>query len=246
MDIVDIIIVLLIIFGILVGIKRGFTKQLVCSLGTIVSIILAFIFKNKISILLYSNLPFFKFAGILKGVTVLNILLYELIAFLLVFLVLSIVFNILSALTTLLEKVLSASLIFGIPSKILGAILGFVESFVLVFVLLFILTLPVFQFNDYIMSHSKYADKILLNTPVLSNYTQNTVDIINEFADLKEKYKTAETPMEFNKQTLNLFLKYKIITVESVETLISKDKIRIDAIEELLSCYRDETKDKCN
>ena len=74
MELIDIIIVLLVIVGILVGIKRGFTKQLVCSLGTIVSIILAFLLKNKISILLYSNLPFFKFAGILKGVTVLDIL----------------------------------------------------------------------------------------------------------------------------------------------------------------------------
>ena len=155
------------------------------------------------------------------------------------------IFNILSALTTFLEGVLSASLIFGIPSKILGALLGFVESCVLIFALLFILTLPVFQFNDYIMSNSKYAKPILLHTPVLSNYTQDAVEIVNEFASLKDKYKTAENPMEFNKQTLNLFLKYKIVTVESVETLVSKDKIRIDAIEELLRCYREKTKDQC-
>lgn len=245
MDIVDIVIILIIILGVLLGIKRGFTKQLVSSLGTIISIVLAFIFKNKVSVLLYSNLPFFKFGGVLKGATVLNILLYELIAFLLIFVVFSIIFKILSILTTFLEGVLSASLIFGIPSKILGGLLGFVESYVLAFVLLFILTLPVFQFNDYIMSHSKFADNILLDTPIVSNYTQDTLDIVAEFAKLKDEYKNTDDAMKFNRDTLNLFLKYKIVTVESVDTLVKKDKIKIDAIEEILRCYRKETKNEC-
>ncbi len=244
MDIVDIVIIILILLGTIIGLARGFTKQLVSSLGTIISIILAFVFKNKISILLYSNLPFYKFGGVLKGVTSLNILLYELIAFLLVFLVFSIIFKVLSFLASALESVLTASLIFGLPSKILGAILGFIESYVLVFVLLFILTLPVFQFNDYILDHSKFAEKILLDTPIVSNYTQDTVNIVSEFSNLKEEYKNTDDSMKFNRDTLKLFLKYKIITVESVETLIKKDKLKIDAVEEILNCYR-EKKETC-
>ena len=238
MSLIDIGIIIIVLIGIILGLKRGFTKQLVCSLGTVLSIIFAFIFKNKISVLLYSNLPFYKFGGILKGVTILNILLYELIAFLLVFLILSIIFKLLSFLTTVLESVLTASLIFGIPSRILGAVLGFVESYVFVFVLLFIFTLPVFQFNDYITKNSKFADKILLNTPIVSNYTKNAVDIANEFAELKDKFKNEENTMRFNQDTLRLFLKYKVVTVESVETLVKKDKLKIDAIEEILECYK--------
>ncbi len=245
MDIVDIGIIVIIIIGILLGLKRGFTKQLVCSLGTIISIVLAFILKNKVSILLYSNLPFYKFGGILKGVTSLNILLYELIAFILVFLVLSIVCKLLSFIASALEGVLSASLIFGLPSKILGAILGFIESYVFVFVLLFILTLPVFQFNDYIMNHSKFAEGILLDTPIVSNFTQDSVNIVSEFSNLKEQYKNTEDSMEFNRNTLKLFLKYKIVTVESVETLVKKDKLKIDAIDEILDCYRKEDTKAC-
>lgn len=245
MDVIDIGIIFVIIIGILIGLKRGFTKQIVSSLGVIVSIILAFIFKNKISVLLYCNFPFFSFGGILKGATILNILVYELISFLIIFAVLMMIFRILSILTTFLESALTATFVFGIPSKILGAILGAVEGYILAFVLLFVLTLPVFSFNDYIMKHSKFADNMLLDTPILSSYTKDTIDIVSEFADLKEQYKKSENDMQFNRNTLILFLKYKIVTVESIDTLVEKDKLKIDAIEEILRCYREETKNLC-
>ena len=241
MSIIDIIIIVILLLGTALGLKRGFTKQLVCSLGTVLSIIFAFLLKNKISILLYSNLPFYKFGGVLKGVTVLNILLYELIAFILIFVLLSIAFKFLSFLTSVLEGVLTASLIFGIPSRILGAVLGFVEAFIFVFILLFIFTLPIFQFNDYITKNSKFADKILLNTPIVSSYTKDAINIANEFADLKDEYKKEENSMKFNQDTLRLFLKYKIVTVDSIETLVKKDKLKIDRIEEILECYKQGT-----
>lgn len=243
MEIIDIAIIIIIIFGGLVGIKRGFIKQFVCSVGSVLSVILAFVFKNSLSMIFYENLPFFKFGGVLKGVTVLNIVLYELIAFMLVLLALSIIFKILAGLSSFIEKVLTASLIFGIPSKILGAILGLIESYVLVFILLFIFTLPVFQFNNYIMEHSKWSNDILTSTPILSNYTDDTINMIDEFNKLKDKYKESSNPNQFNKEALNVLLKYKIVTVDSIDTLVKKDKIKIDAIEEVLSCYRNNT---CN
>ena len=245
MGIVDIGIIAIIVISALIGLKRGFTKQIVSSLGVIVSIILAFILKNKISVLLYCNLPFFNFGGILKGATILNIIVYELIAFLIIFFVLLMIFRILSVVTTFLESALTATFVFGIPSKILGFLLGIIEGYILSFLLLFILTLPVFSFNDYIMKHSNFADNVLLDTPVLSKYTKDTINIVSEFAKIKENYKTSENDMEFNRNTLILFLKYKVVTVESVDILVEKDKLKIDAIEEILRCYREETKKLC-
>lgn len=239
MDVFDIALIIILVFGLLMGMKRGFTKQAVNLVGTIGSVIIAFIFKNQVSIILYENLPFFKFGGILKGVTALNILLYEAIAFILVLLVVLLVYRILLVITTLFERLLDATIVLGIPSKILGGILGVVEYYIIIFIALFILTLPVFSFNDYIMEHSKYADRVLMETPVLSNYTTDTIDIINEFANLKNKYKEDGTSMQFNKETIDLFLKYKVVTVESIDKLIEKDKIKIDAIEEILIKYRD-------
>ena len=88
LNIVDAIIILIILLGGVIGFKEGVIKRLTSVIGLVVVIILSFMLKNFISVLFYENLPFFKFGGIFKGVTVLNIVLYEFIAFLLVFLVL--------------------------------------------------------------------------------------------------------------------------------------------------------------
>ena len=75
MNIIDIVILIFLGFGALLGFKRGFTRQLVSLVGIFVIIILSFLLKNPISVFLYNNLPFFNFGGIFKDITVLNILL---------------------------------------------------------------------------------------------------------------------------------------------------------------------------
>ena len=81
MNVVDIVILIFLAFGALIGFKRGFTRQLVSLVGIFVIIVVSFLFKNPVSVFLYNNLPFFNFGGIFKDITVLNILVYEVIAF---------------------------------------------------------------------------------------------------------------------------------------------------------------------
>ena len=95
MNIIDVLIILLILFGGFVGLKRGFTKELLSFVGFVLILVIAFILKNPISSFLYENLPFFGFSGSFKGITVLNILIYEVIAFLIVFSILMIIFKVL-------------------------------------------------------------------------------------------------------------------------------------------------------
>ena len=82
MNIVDAIIILIILMGAVIGFKNGVIRQTVSLVGFLLVIILAFLLKNPLSLWMYEHLPFFNFWGILKGVTVINILLYEVIAFL--------------------------------------------------------------------------------------------------------------------------------------------------------------------
>ncbi|MDD3453824.1 MAG: CvpA family protein [Bacilli bacterium] len=236
MNIVNVVIILLILSGAVVGFKRGFTKELVSALSFFAIIILAFLFKNQVSILLYENLPFFKFGGLFKGVTVLNIALYEALAFVILASILSIIFNIIKLVTSLFEKILTMTIILGIPSKILGAVLGIIESYVWVFILLYLASLPIFNFD--LVNNFKYKNDILSKTPILSSFTDETLNVINEFSVLKEKYEETPDAMEFNKETLDLFLKYNIITVKSVDTLVKKDKLKINNIESILTKYR--------
>lgn len=236
MNVVDILIIIFLAFGAIIGFKRGFTKQLLSFLGFILIVVLAFALKNPISVLLYENLPFFKFGGIFKGVTVLNILIYEVISFFLILSILMIILKLLLLVSSIFEKLLNMTIILGIPSKILGAIVGVLENFIVVFIILYVLSLPIFNING--LNDSKLKNDILNKTPILSKYIDNSIKVIDEFVGLKDKYKEATDSNSFNLEALNLLLKHKVITIESVDKLIEKDKLQINNIESVLKNYR--------
>lgn len=238
MKIVDIVILIIILLGAVIGFKRGFTRSLVSALGFIVIAILAYFLKNPLSILLYENLPFFKFGGILKGVTVLNIALYELLAFVIVLAILGVALKILMVATSVFEKILKMTIVLGIPSKIMGAVVGALEAFVIVFISLYALSLPIF--NISIVNDSNWKDTILNKTPILSAFSKDTMQVIDEFASIKEKYKdNNKNAEEFNKEVLDLFLKYDVVKVSSIDKLVEKGKLQINNIEEILMKYRE-------
>lgn len=235
MSILDVIIILAILMGALVGFKRGLTTQLVSTIGIILVIVLAFILKNPVSKFMYENLPFFDFGGLLKGLPVLNIFVYELISFILVLSILGIILKLLLKFTKIFEFLLKLTVVLSIPSKIGGAIVGMIQNFIFVFIVLYILNLPIFDFSI----NSKYQDKILNNTPILSQMVDKSIKVIDEFSKLKDKYENEENANEFNKETLELFLKYDVIDVNSVETLVKKDKLKIKNIEEIIEKYKE-------
>ncbi len=235
MNIIDIAFIIFILLGMLIGWKQGFTKSLVSCIGYIVVLILAFILKDPVGEFLMPYLPFFDFFGIIKGITVLNIALYQLIAFLLIFTLLLILLKFVMIATNLFEGLLKFTVVLGIPSKILGALCGGIRNFVISFMILYILTLPTLVNNDAI-TQSKFARPILDNTPVLSIFADNAMVIANEFTEIKDNYEKME-PNEFNKKTLELFLKYDIVKASTVRKLIEKDKIVMPGAEKVLKKY---------
>lgn len=235
MNIVDVIIILVLLMGAVIGFKRGLTGSLVNFLGFIIVIVVAYLLKNPVSALMYKYLPFFSFGGVIKGVTVLNIALYELIAFLLVASVLMVILKLVIFASTLFEKLLAFTIILGIPSKILGAIVGIIQHYVFTFIILYLLSLPFF--NISILNESKYKDKILNSTPILSNIVGDTLDVVYEFGELKDKYEVIDDPNQFNLETLDLFLKHKVITIDAVKDLINNNKLKIKDVDSILNKY---------
>ena len=73
MNVVDVIIIALLILGGVAGFKAGVIKKLTDFIGMFVVIILAFYLKNYISVIMYENLPFFNFFGLINGIDALNI-----------------------------------------------------------------------------------------------------------------------------------------------------------------------------
>ena len=120
----------------------------------------------------------------------------------------------------------------------MGAVVGAVEAFVMVFIALYVLSLPIF--NITFVENSKWKNQILNNTPVLSAFSKKTMGVVKGFSGIKEKYednnKNAE---EFNKEVLDLFLKYDVVKVYSIDKLVEKGKLQINNIEEILMKYRE-------
>ncbi|MBR3362510.1 MAG: CvpA family protein [Bacilli bacterium] len=236
MSLVDILIVIFIILGGLSGFKNGFTKSVVKFLGVLVVLILAFILKNPISLFLMSVGPFIPFGGMIKGVTILNILLYEVISFSVVFSVLMIVLKILTKTTSIFEKILNFTIILGIPSKILGLLFGILKNYVIVFFVMYFLAMPNFSDVTFV-NDSTLKDPILRNTPILSSIADKSVKVLDEFKDLSKKYKNSKDANEFNLETLDLFLKYDVTDVATVKNLRDSGKLKIKGIDEVLNKY---------
>lgn len=223
MGIVDILIIIFILsFGIL-GSKRGFFKQTVTTVGSILVFVLAYYFKDGVANFLTFNLPFFNFKGEILGLTSLNIIMYQLIAFLLMVLIFSGILAVIIKITGIFEKILRLTIVLGIPSKILGFILGLVEGYVITYIILFILMLPILKID--IIDNSSFARPILKSSPVISNIVGTTKDTCLSIYDLVNDYSKDKDKDKFNKEAIRIMLSNNMITKSYVEELINKGKL---------------------
>lgn len=227
--IVNIVILLIIVSETYVGFKKGFLESTIRLVGIVAAIIGAYILKNPVSIFMYTHLPFFKFGGLFKGVSALNIIVYELIAFVLVFVVLRIAINIIAKITGMVERLLSLIFFIGIPSKILGALVGFGKSIIILYFAIF-----VFKFCCNFMNFEvkeSLADDIV-NVPVLKNVFGDTLNSLDEITTIAKDYEDTKNKEEFNNKVVDILLKYKVITNDNLQILIDNGKIKIADLEE--------------
>ncbi len=236
MNLVDIIVIVIIIFGGIVGYKRRFISELVHFCGFIVMLLAAFLFKNPVAALLYEHLPFINLPGILSGVSVLNILIYEILAFFIVFVFLYLIFLLILKISHLIDNLFDENELFSTPSKLGGFAIGLVENYFVAFIVLYILTLPLFDLE--MVRDSKLRTMILSKTPVLNLYVDSAVNVGKEFWDVAEQYKKVENHEHLNLEALDLLLKYEATTVESIDVLVEQNKIQINNIESVLMKYR--------
>lgn len=235
MNIIDMIIIVCIILGALTGFKRGFFKQTVIFVGTILVVFFAFILKNPLSLVLYKNLPFFK----LWGLNSLNILLYEVLAFIIALTILSIVFSIIIKVSGIIEMVLKATIVLAIPSKILGMIVGIIQSIVILYVILFIASLPVFKIP--FIKESNLSSLILSKTPIISSVADSVVisfeEVSNTIIYIGNDIKDAQNT---NNRIAEVLIKNKVITIDNIKYLVDNGKLKITNLELLESNYGEE------
>lgn len=220
---VDVIIILIIAAETYSGYKKGFLESSIKLLGFIGAFIGAYILKSPLSILMYTHLPFFKFDGLFRGVSSLNIVIYEVIAFIVTFILLRIVIKIAAKVLGLVERLLSFIFFIGVPSKILGALVGFVKSIIILYFVIF-----VFKFGCNFLNISvddSLADDIV-NIPVLKNVFGNVLSSVDEITSLARDYEDTKNKEEFNDKAMDILLKYNVISKDNLQILIDNGKIK--------------------
>ena len=142
MNILDVGIVLLLIMFFITGFKRGVIKELVSLIGIVLVFIISYQLKDYIGNILCYIFPFFKFTGSIEGLSVLNIILYQAIAFLIVFSLLLSLYEVILKLSKSLQKIVNMTIILIIPSKILGGLISMIKGYIILFVIFIVLLVP--------------------------------------------------------------------------------------------------------
>ena len=224
-SIIDAIIVLMILMGAIVGFKNGAIKEGTKFIGLFLVIIISFILKDKLMVLMYENLPFFNFFGLIKGLDAINILFYQLVSFLIVFAALMFILKVLLVITGLIEWLLKLTIFLSIPSKILGIVVGALEYYVYLFIALYILNMPIFGLT--LVSESKLGTAMLENTPILSELVNDTVNVYTDVWSII-KNRGNLNDKQVNTYVLATLLDNKLITIESARELVESNYIIIE------------------
>ena len=169
-------------------------------------------------------LPFFEFKGLINGISSLNIMLYQLIAFLIVFGLLLGIYIFTLKLSRIVQKIVNATIILVIPSKVLGGLVSLIKGYLIVFIISVILIIPfgnVEMFRD-----STIINFVLYKTPLLSRYTSTYTKPISDIIDLSRSVKGNNiTSEEANQKAIDIMIEYKVVDSNTIDKLKDSNKI---------------------
>ena len=227
---IDIIILILLLLGSLFGFKKGIIKSIISLALMILAIIIAWFLKNPIASIMYTKLPFFSFTN---STSIINIIIYEMIAFLVIAIILLILVRVILIFTGLVDKILSITKSMGFTSKLLGLAFGFIEMYVFIFIILFV----TYNFTNVYktIDESTVAIRMLSSTPILSPMVDSERATFDEIYNLKNDYK--EDDEEYNKKVFETLIKYKVISTNTAKELVKEEKIKIAGSEEIIKRY---------
>lgn len=226
MNIIDSIVILIILMSGAIGMKKGLIRSFISFAGIALVFTLSYLLKDPVAEFLSLKLPFFEFTGIFSGVTILNVIIYQLISFFFIFAAFMSLYTFLVHISKIVEKILKMTIILAIPSKIGGFILGLFEGLLVSLIFIIILSLPVLNFNS--VRESKFRNYLYNNSPLIGNVTKNTNDAIDEIFTLKDEFDEESDKEDFNLNCLDILLKHKVIGKEYAKSLLDSGKLKID------------------
>ena len=235
--------VILLAFG-YEGFRRGLLKEAVSVVGSIIVLYLSFILMNPLGNLFLKWFPIFSLKIIGVKVPALSIFLYQVIAFIIIALILYGILKVILQVTGLFAKVISLNGVLAFPTKILGGLLGLVTGYIALFIILLVFSFPLSsKFDTY--RESKVKDFIIDNKIFMTSSVKKVSKSVDQVYTLTSKIdqdeKREKNADKYNADIMNIMLKNKIVSIDTVDELIKDKKIDSDKnLEKILVKYRKE------
>lgn len=235
MGIIDILIIVVIVFGMYLGYRNALFKELsdfiILFIGSIVSGLISRLLFNG----LYKFLPFFNFYGNVKGLKSINIIFWQLILYVLIlFIIISIIKRIYVK-TGIEEKIKDSMVESNIITRLLGLIVSPLLMVTLMFNIILVFLAP--NFNLEILNNSKGASMIMEKMPILSSQNNKTyvnekyiIKRINKSDNKDSNYKKVNNDIINNMVSTDLISKDKINVLNKKNKLVGKRKTVMDKI----------------
>lgn len=224
MSIFDILIIVLILFGMYLGYQRGVIKELSDFAILLFSMIIAAPVSKLLCALLYPLLPFYNFTGSIKGLKSLNIILYRVIFYFLILIILISIIRTVLLKLGLLRKIIDTMVEAGIISKLLGLLVAFPLMIVFLYNVMFLLNIPFINLD--FTNDSKGYKMILEKTLIISKQNERVYLCENDAKKIVNgKYNTDKNYKIANDKILKSSIDHKLISYKNVKKLRDKKKL---------------------
>ncbi len=224
MEIVNIVVIALLLFGVYLGYQRGLLKELTDFLILFLSSLLSGKLSDILVGLLYKYIPFLNFNGKSEGLKSINIIFWKLVLYLLLLVVIIFIFNKIINKTKLSSKILDSMVETNLINKVLGALVSVPLILTFIFNISLILSSP--NFNFVSLNNSKLVYVIMTKTSVLSRENMNlyaneryVIKRINEEDNTILNYKNV------NDDIIKYMLKTKLIDDDKMKDLEKLNKL---------------------
>ena len=170
----DLLILIIMASGLIVGLKRGFIVQMMHLFGFLIALIVAYINYKPLAQVFVLWVPYPGFAENATSVLGLDSIdidtsFYRALAFALIFFTTKLVFQIIASIFDFIAYLP----VLNSLNRLLGAILGFVEFYILMFIALYILALVPIESLQSMLNRSIFTGLILEHTPIITKLFQN-------------------------------------------------------------------------
>jgi len=170
----DLVIIIFLVFGFFVGLKRGFILQLVHLTGFIIAYIAAYSYYDELAPKLILWIPYPNFGEgttlkILTDSSNMETAFYRAIAFVIIFFAVKILFQIIGS---MLDFIAHLPILKQL-NVAAGGLLGLLEVYLIIFIVLYIAALIPIELIQTKLDDSVLAEAIVNHTPVLSQQIKN-------------------------------------------------------------------------